>query len=94
MPIGVLELTDTALIFRVRPRIIEKLFGAQALNVGRGDTAVIFRVRRLVGMGLGIRPQGMPTWYFWSSAAGEALQALSSAGFKVAGEEPEPEKWR
>jgi hypothetical protein len=83
LPIGVLELTGATLVFGTRPRIIRRLFGTQTLTITRGDEVTIFPVRRLVGMGVGIRPLGQPTWYFWTNAGGEVLQALASAGFEV-----------
>jgi hypothetical protein len=82
-PIGVLELTGTTLVFGTRPRIIRKLFGTQTLTVTPGDEVTIFPVRRAVGMGIGIQPAGGPTWYFWTNAGREVLEALASAGFEI-----------
>jgi hypothetical protein len=81
--VGILELADSGLTFRMRSPIMRVLFGAEEITARQGDNTKIFPVRRLVGGGIGIRPQGGQTWYFWTNSASEILAAIRAAGFEI-----------
>jgi hypothetical protein len=63
-PMAVLEISGSPLIFRIRPRGVQALVGAQTLNVSAEDGTVLLPVDQLAGIGIGVRPVGQPAWYF------------------------------
>lgn len=90
LPLAVLELTGATLVFRIRPRWLRPLVGAQILTLSPNSGAVIFPVHQLIGTGIGICPRGQAAWYFRTSAPGHLLSALDMAGFEISAQ---PGKW-
>ena len=82
-PMAILEISDSTLVFRIRPRWVQALVGAQMLTVSAGDGTVLFPVEQLAGIGVGVRPLGQPAWYFRSFSRGNILAAAAAAGFDV-----------
>jgi hypothetical protein len=90
--VGELELTGGTLVFRIRARTFQRLFGTQTLNVTVGARVTIFPVKRLLDMGVAIQPQGQEVWYFWTSSGPEILTALGDAGFEISAGRPGPRR--
>lgn len=83
MPLAVLELSGSTLVFRIRPRWVLAMVGARIFEAAAGDGTVIFPVHQLAGVGVGIRSRGQPAWYFRSFSNWDILAAASAAGFEV-----------
>lgn len=90
LPLAVLEISGTMLVFRIRPRWVQALVGAQSLRLSAGDGTVVFPVEQLAGIGVGVRPVGQSAWYFRSFSRGDILAAAAAAGFDVL---PTPGRW-
>lgn len=88
--VGELELTGGTLMFRIKSRSFQRLFGTQVLTVTVGDRVTIFPVKRLLGMGIAIQREGQEVWYFWTSSGSEILTALGDAGFWISAGRPGP----
>jgi hypothetical protein len=58
-------------------------------HAGADDRVTIFPVRRWLGTGIAIQPEGQEVWYFWTYSRGEILTALSDARFEISLERPE-----
>lgn len=86
--VGELELTGGTLMFRIKSRTFQRLFGTQVLTVTVGDRVTIFPVKRLLGMGIAIQPERREVWYFWTSSGPEILTALGDAGFEISAGRP------
>lgn len=56
--VGELELTGNTLVFRIKARTFQRLFGTPTLTVTVGTRVTIFPVKRLLGMGIAIQPEG------------------------------------
>lgn len=82
-PMAILEITPGRLAVQIRPRWARKLLGVINLEALAGDGTVLFPVRQLAGVGVGIRQPGQPAWYFRSFDLDAILMAASSAGFDV-----------
>ena len=87
---GELGLTGGTLVFRITSRTFQRLSGTQVLTVTAGDRVTIFPVKRLLGMGIAIQPEGQEVWYFWTSSGPEILTALGDAGFEISAGRPGP----
>ena len=90
--VGELELTGGTLVFRIKARTFQRLFGTQVLTVTAGDRVTIFPVKKLLGMGIAIQPESQEAWYFWTSSGREILAALSDAGFEISAGKPGPRR--
>lgn len=90
--VGELELTGGTLVFWIKSRTFQRLFGTQVLTVTAGTRVTIFPVKRLLGMGIAIQPEGQEVWYFWTSSGPEILTALSDAGFGISAGKPGPRR--
>jgi hypothetical protein len=90
--VGELELTGGTLVFRIKSRTFQRLFGTQTLTVTAGTRVAIFPVKRLLGMGIAIQPEGQEVWYFWTSSGPEILTALGDAGFEISVGKPGPRR--
>jgi hypothetical protein len=90
--VGELELTGGTLVFRIKSRTFQRLFGTQTLTVTAGTRVAIFPVKRLLGMGIAIQPEGQEVWYFWTSSGPEILTALRDAGFEISAGKPGPRR--
>jgi hypothetical protein len=82
-PLAVLEINNGTLVFRIRPRWLQAIVGAQTLKVSAGDGTVLFPVDQLAGIGVGVRPIGQPAWYFRSFTQNDILAAAAAVGFQV-----------
>ncbi|HUC12920.1 MAG TPA: hypothetical protein VMS00_00575 [Acidimicrobiales bacterium] len=87
-PLAVLELNGPLLTLRIRPQVLSKLFGVQALRVEPGGVEAIFPAKgRLRYPAICIRPRGEPPFYFLLGDRASILTTLAAAGFPIEWEE-------
>ena len=82
-PLAVLEVFGRALRLRVRPRLVGRMFGMEALVANDTDVEEVFAAFRVARIGIGFRPRNGPTYYLWTSQRDDVLSTLESLGFPV-----------
>ncbi len=88
VPLGVLELDGSLLTFRVRPRLLAKLFGMHQLVVRPFEVEAVYPARaRLRYPAIAVRPLGQPPYYFLLGDRGLILSCIAEAGFPVSWQE-------
>jgi hypothetical protein len=84
LPLVILEVTQTALTLRLRPRLLAKLTGMDALVIQPGDEVAITPVRsNATWQGIEIQVPGIPAYIFWTRSRAEILSCLENLGFSI-----------
>jgi hypothetical protein len=86
-PLAVLEVRQTGLSFRVRPRLARTIFGIKDLVVIPGNGVVVFPARRLGAVGVEVRIPEQPSYYFWTKRRNEVMATAASLGLEVSDQE-------
>jgi hypothetical protein len=84
LPLVILEVTQTALTLRLRPRLLAKLTGMDALVIQPGDEVAITPVRSsATWQGIEFQVPEIPAYFFWTRNRAEILSCLEKFGFSI-----------
>jgi hypothetical protein len=86
-PFVVLDVVGDRLTLRLRPRLIQNMFGTKTLSATAEDGVIIYPAIRYSARGVAVQVPDFPLYYFWSRHPDDVLQGLRSAGFEVSSEE-------
>ena len=85
--LAVMEVGDGILKLRVRPALLRLMFGIENLSAAADPGTMIFPARKFGQIGIEIRPERLPPYYFWTAHRNDVLPCLAGAGFRVSTDE-------